>query len=98
MIVSSAKPPLIEFDGESGGAYVRFSKKPVAQTVERSTEGLIVTIDLDKSGEVVGVEGVGFDKFSISALLKAANVRAEHVDFAKAQLRSTPRHLETALA
>lgn len=99
LVVSSAKPPVVEFDAECGAAYVRFSAKSVAKTLERTSErGMIVTIDLDKNGEVVGVEGIGFDNFSISALLKAAKVQAERIDFSKARLRATPRHSEPVTA
>jgi uncharacterized protein YuzE len=52
---------------------------------------MIVTIDVDRSGEVVGIEGVGFSEFTLSGLLKAANVRAENIDFSKAKFRATPR-------
>jgi hypothetical protein len=53
----------------------------VKKTVERYGEGLIVTVDLDRNGEVVGVEGIGVDNFSIWGLLKKANVQAENIDF-----------------
>lgn len=97
--VTSARPPVVEWDAECRGIYVRFSSRAVAKTLERSSaQGMIVTIDLDRSGEVVGVEGVGFDNFSLSGLLKAANVQAERVDFSKARLRATPRHSEPVTA
>jgi|ERR1700694_337898 uncharacterized protein YuzE len=93
LFVESAKPPVIEFDPECGAIYVRFRDRQVAKTLERSSEGMVITIDVDKAGEVVGIEGLGFDEFSLSGLLKAANVRAENVDFSKARFRGTPRNV-----
>ena|ERR1700726_1876930 len=90
LVVQSPKPPVIEFDTECGAIYVRFRTSKVAKTFDRSSESMVVTIDVDRSGDVVGIEGVGFSEFTIAGLLKAANVRAEHVDFSKAKFRATP--------
>lgn len=88
--VTSTTPPSIEFDPAAGAVYVRFLRRAVKRTIERGHDGMIVTIDLDQSERVVGIEAVGFDNFSISNLLRAANVRAENIDFAKARMRATP--------
>jgi uncharacterized protein YuzE len=91
LTVTSANPPTIEFDPAARAVYVRFLRRAVKRTLERSGSGMIVTVDLDQKGEVVGVESIGFDTFSISQVLKAANVRAQNIDFSKAQMRATPR-------
>ena len=91
LFVQSPKPPTVEIDPECGAIYVRFRDRKVAETFERGSSDMIVTIDVDKSGEVVGIEAVGFGEFTLSGLLKAANVRAENVDFSKAKFRTTPR-------
>ena len=91
--VHSPNPPVIEFDPQCGGIYVRFRTSKIAKTFERGSEGMIVTIDVDKSGEVVGIEGIGFTEFTIAGLLKAANVSAANVDFAKAKFRGTPANV-----
>jgi uncharacterized protein YuzE len=97
LFVQSGVPPIIELDPECGAIYVRFRDRKVAKTFERSSAGMIVTIDLDKSGEVVGIEGVGVGEFTLSGLLKAANVRAENIDFSKAKFRATPRSVSREL-
>ncbi len=91
LFVQSPRPPIIEIDPECGAIYVRFRDRKVVKTFERGSSNMIVTIDVDKSGEVVGIEAVGFGEFTLSGLLKAANVRAENIDFAKAKFRTTPR-------
>jgi len=92
--IASEKPPVVEFDSSSGAIYVRFSKKPVLKTLERDADALIVTVDVDKAGGVVGIEAIGFDEFSLSGILRMAKVRADNVDFAKARFRGTPKFTE----
>jgi len=96
LVVESDRPPVVAFDPECGAVYVRFSQRKVAKTLERTAEGPIVTVDLDKEGGVIGIEAVCFDEFSIAQLLKAANVRAERIDFSKAKFRGPSRHAERA--
>ena len=84
LFVNSPRPPIIEIDPKCGAVYVRFRDRKVAKTFERGSDDMIVTIDVDKSGEVVGIEGVGFDEFTLSGLLKVAN-------FSKARFMTTPR-------
>lgn len=91
--VHSPRPPVIEFDPQCGGIYVRFRSSKVAKTFERTSDTMIVTIDVDRSGEVVGIEGIGFSEFTLAGLLNAANVRAENVDFTKAKFRGTPANV-----
>ncbi len=97
LFVKSPRPPIIEIDTEFRAVYVRFRDRKVAKTFERCSDDMIVTIDVDKSGEVVGIEGVGFGEFTLSSLLKAANVRAENIDFSKAKFRATPRAVSREL-
>lgn len=91
LLVRSEKPPVVEFDPLCGAVYVRFSKKAVFKTLERDADAMIVTVDVDKSGGVVGIEAIGFDEFSMSGILQKARVRADHVDFGKARFRGTPK-------
>jgi len=97
LIVQSDRPPVVEFDPEAGAVYVRFSQRKVAKTLEGAGDGMIVTVDLDRDGGVIGIEGVCFDEFSIAQLLKAANVRAGRIDFSKARFRAPSRQVERAL-
>lgn len=101
LLVKSAQPPVVEFDGESGSAYIRFKKTKVERTLEQCTQGPIITVDLDKSGDVVGVEAILWDEFEIANILKIARVRADSIDFAHAKFRAPircARELEAAFA
>lgn len=49
---------VIEVDQAAGAAYVRFSRNPVASTVEH---GDAIAIDLDEFGMVVGIEILELD-------------------------------------
>ncbi len=73
-VVRLAKPPVVEIDTEAKAAYVRFSKNRVAATKEVDDNNCIVTIDLDKAGNVVGVELIGVEKFEIRFLLQFAPI------------------------
>ena len=78
----------MEIDAESGGVYVRFSDKAVAKTIERQSDGPVLTVDVDRQGEVIGIEGLCFTEFSLSQILRQANVRADRVDLSKARFRT----------
>jgi hypothetical protein len=70
LFVRSARPPIVEIDSESAGVYVRFSDKSVAKTIERQSDGPVITVDVDRHGEVVGIEGLCFTEFSLSQILR----------------------------
>ena len=93
MVVSSTRPPILEFDPEAAAKYVRFSSRKVAKTVEKECAERVLTVDLDRSGRVVGVEAIGFTEFTLAQLLKSANVRTDGIDFSKARFRAS-RHEE----
>ena len=59
LTVKSTRPPVVEFDGETGAVYVRFRRAKVARTLDRSTRALTLTVDVDTHGEVIGVEVLG---------------------------------------
>jgi len=52
---------------------------------------MVLTVDLDRSGGVVGVEAIGFAEFTLAKLLKSANIQTEGIDFSQARFRGTPR-------
>lgn len=91
LLIKSEKPPIVEFDPAAGAVYVKFSDRRVVKTLERSSDGPVVTVDVDKDGEVVGIEGICFDEFTIHQLLRAARVSADRIDFSKAKFRATSR-------
>jgi uncharacterized protein YuzE len=98
LFVHSARPPIVEIDSESGGVYVRFSDKAVAKTIERQSDGPIITVDVDRQGEVVGIEGLCFAEFSLSQILRQASVRADRVDLSKARFRPAASSRQTVVA
>ena len=98
LFVHSARPPIVEIDSESGGVYVRFSDKAVAKTLERQSDGPIITVDVDRQGGVVGIEGLCFAEFSLSQILRQASVRADRVDLSKARFRAAANSREAVVA
>ncbi len=82
IIVKSSTPPVVEFDGATRAWYVRFSKRKIARTSSEDKPGVVVAIDFDDRGEVVGVELIGVREFTIGMLQKFANVQAPKIDFA----------------
>src|SRR5216117_2739025 len=97
LFVRSSRPPIVEIDSESGGVYVRFSDKAVAKTIERQSDGPIITVDVDRQGEVVGIEGLCFTEFSLSQILRQASVR-DRVDLSKARFRTAASAHAAAVA
>jgi hypothetical protein len=74
--VRSRVAPVVEVDSEAGAVYVRFSRARIARTVARPTRMMHVAVDLDAGDRVVGIEAVGVKEFSLSFILKAAQVQA----------------------
>jgi hypothetical protein len=74
--IHAKNPPIVELDSTIRAAYVRFSNNRVAKTKVVTEAKYIVTIDLDSSSEVVGVELVGVEEFSVGRLLKMAGITA----------------------
>ena len=66
-------------DPETSAIYVRLRDSAVSKTREvYRREGRIVTADLDREGDVIGVEGIGFDSDSefIIFLLARSELRS----------------------
>jgi uncharacterized protein YuzE len=74
--VESENAPVVELDSSAHAAYIRFSKKAVADTRVVEERRCVVTIDMDSNGKVVGIELVGVKEFGIEPLLKMARVFA----------------------
>ncbi|MEQ2008299.1 MAG: DUF2283 domain-containing protein [Limisphaerales bacterium] len=75
-LVKSSRPPVVEIDSVAHAVYVRFKKGKVARTVDCDATAMHVAVDLDASGHVIGVEGIGMNQFNIEFLLKRARVEA----------------------
>jgi uncharacterized protein YuzE len=89
MVVKSTTAPTIEVDTEAAAVYVRFKRTKVVRTLARDVPNMHVAIDIDRSGEVVGVEAVGVREVQIGRILRMAAVEAPNVDFANARYLPT---------
>jgi len=70
--IQAKRPPVVELDSQAHAAYVRFSDEPVFKTEIITEEDVIVTVDIDASGNAIGVELVGVTSFSIHDLMEKA--------------------------
>jgi uncharacterized protein YuzE len=81
--VKSSEPPTITLDPETGAAYLRFQTGEVAYTEEREAEGIILTLDFDSTGTLLGIEALGMASIQIAEILEKAHVRAPNVDYSR---------------
>ena len=88
-VVKSSGAPTLEVDHDAGAAYLRFRRGKVAGTVPRGGSGAFVAIDLDRSGDVLGVDIIGAEVIEIHRIFKRASVDAPDVDFSRLRYRST---------
>ena len=88
-IVKSTTPPVIEVDSQARAVYVRFKRAMVAKTIPQESEHMAVAVDLDSRGEVIGIEAVGLQQFTLRAIMKMASVKVPNMDFSRAQYTST---------
>jgi uncharacterized protein YuzE len=72
--VESDSLPVVELDTEAQAAYVRFREGKVARTKRVETETVVVTLDLDADGNILGLELIGVKDFTISSLLQKAHL------------------------
>jgi uncharacterized protein YuzE len=80
IVVHTDRPPTIEIDSDARAAYVRFSNNPVASTEPVEIDDVIITVDLDSTQQVVGVELVGVEEFNIVKLAERAHIRGIRAD------------------
>src|SRR5881409_3988280 len=86
--VRSSSPPTIEFDQVVQAWYIRFKRTKVAKTVHHDRPRIVLTVDLDASDEVVGVELLGVREFSINQFKRITNIHAPRIDFDRARFVS----------
>jgi uncharacterized protein YuzE len=84
--VNSAVTPTIEIDNEVGAVYVRFKQGKVAHTIVRPCTTMHIAVDLDKTGELLGIEAVGMRQIVITQILKLAAVSAPKLNLVDAQI------------
>ena len=83
LLIESPTPPTVEVDWEALAVYVRFRRSKVAKTIARPSSRGVITVDLDRTGRVVGVEAIGETRIEIGRILKQAAVEAPNVDFSR---------------
>lgn len=90
-LVKSKTAPIVELDMMAHAAYVRFKKGGVVRTIARQTEQMHLAVDVDKNGNVIGIEAVGFTELRLDKLIKKANVQMPPgLDLGKSVIRMTP--------
>jgi uncharacterized protein YuzE len=75
-VIPIKQPPVVEIDTEATAAYIRLREAKVARTEPFGSEKGLVMLDFDAEGNVVGIEIVGQQEFSIRELIKQVPVEA----------------------
>ena len=98
MLIRSSNAPVVEIDNGAGAVYVRFQNKAkVAKTVVQS-HWPHIAIDLDGRGDVIGVEALGMNEFTITAILERAKIEAPAALTNRARYMPTKQARYTAAA
>ena len=84
VLVRGDLPQAVEIDPSCHSAYIRFKKAKIERTVNRVDEGKVVAVDLDSSGNVVGIELIGVRQFSISAIRRFLPPQFRQLNFERA--------------
>ena len=87
--VRGSNPPTIEIDSLASAIYIRFKHAPVARSIDQQSPDRTIVLDLDKDGEVIGIEAVGPLDVSLNSILEAAKVQAPGIDFMDASLKAS---------
>ena len=74
-VIPITEPPIVEIDTEATAAYIRLREAKVARTEPFGSESGFVMLDFDAEGNVVGIEVVGQQEFSIRELIKLVPVQ-----------------------
>src|SRR5437660_12044591 len=75
-VIPITVPPIVEIDTEATAAYVRLRDTKVVRTERFESEKGLVMLDFDAEDNVVGIEVVGQQEFSIRELIKQVPVEA----------------------
>ncbi len=74
-VIPITEPPIVEIDTEATAAYIRLREAKVARTEPFGSDSGFVMLDFDAEGNVVGIEVVGQQEFSIRELIKLVPVQ-----------------------
>jgi uncharacterized protein YuzE len=75
-VIPITEPPVVEIDTEATAAYVRLRDAKVARTEPYESDKGLVMLDFDAKDNVIGIEVVGRQEFSIRELIKQIPVQA----------------------
>lgn len=76
-VIPITEPPVVEIDTEATAAYIRLrAAATVARTEPFGSEKGLVMLDFDANDNVVGIEVIGQQEFSIRELIKQVPVEA----------------------
>jgi len=74
-VIPITEPPVVEIDTEATAAYIRLRDAKVARTKPFGSAHGLVMLDFDADGNVVGIEIIGQQEFSIRELIKLVPVQ-----------------------
>ena len=74
-VIPITEPTVVEIDTEATAAYIRLREARIARTEPFVSEHGLVMLDFDAVGNVVGIEIVGQQEFSIRELIKLVPVQ-----------------------
>ena len=74
-VIPIPEPPIVEIDTEATAAYIRLREGKVARTEPYGSDLGFVMLDFDGEGNVLGIEVVGQQEFSIRELIKLVPVQ-----------------------
>jgi len=75
-VIPITAPPVVEIDTEATAAYIRLRSSKVTRTEPYASEKGFAMLDFDAEGNVVGIEVVGRQEFSIRELIQQIPVQA----------------------
>ena len=92
--VTSKSRPEITIDPLTKAVYIKFSNKDVSKTIDDSANGVIVNIDVDGNGDVVGVELIGVKNFTLMGTQKMLSQRINRIpDLMSARINTPPQRI-----
>jgi uncharacterized protein YuzE len=69
-VTAITEPPIVEIDTEATAAYIRLRDGKVARTEPYESKKGLMMLDFDADENVVGIEVVGQQEFSVRELIK----------------------------
>jgi len=76
----------VEMDYPSHSVYIRFKTAKIHKTISDDRAGRVLAVDLDSHGEIIGIELVGVQDFSISQIRRMLPERLRKIDLDQAGL------------